>query len=242
MHRNHWPTEQSCALLQSRFRSIGTYINDIGIIVAQHCDRYVRQRLGAGKHFVSIEKTVRESQAVKGRLLHYFAVDDSCKEKKESKQDSWCGFHNDHGTLTGLVSASYFAEGAQNALPNSPDKTAGLYVARTAGGEPEKVDIPADCLAFQIGEAAQIASGGILRATPHAVSAASNRHISRVTLAVFLQPNPWDALPMPPLTEHDHQRALETIWRVPELRERYSPADTFHDFALRTFKAYHKPA
>jgi isopenicillin N synthase-like dioxygenase len=44
----------------------------------------------------------------------------------------------------------------------------GLYV-RNRKSELIKVTIPADCIAFQIGETAQIHSGGILQATPHAV-------------------------------------------------------------------------
>lgn len=49
-----------------------------------------------------------------------------------------------------------------------PDPNAGLY-ARSRSGDLVKVSIPQDYLAFQIGETAQIQSGGILQATPHCV-------------------------------------------------------------------------
>jgi isopenicillin N synthase-like dioxygenase len=44
-------------------------------------------------------------------------------------------------------------------------------------------------LAFQIGEASQIASGGFLVATPHLVRGSSYPNLSRNTFAVFMQPN-----------------------------------------------------
>jgi isopenicillin N synthase-like dioxygenase len=52
-----------------------------------------------------------------------------------------------------------------------------------------KVNIPQDCLAFQIGEAAQVASRSLLIATPHLVRGAHVENVSRNTFAVFLQPN-----------------------------------------------------
>ena len=50
----------------------------------------------------------------------------------------------------------------------------GLYI-RTRKSELIKVNIPSDCLAFQIGETAQIHSGGILQATPHSVKGESSK-------------------------------------------------------------------
>lgn len=56
-----------------------------------------------------------------------------------------------------------------SALPTvvpSPSPASGLYI-RNRGGDLTKVSIPQDCLAFQTGEALEIATGGKLRATPH---------------------------------------------------------------------------
>ncbi len=50
-----------------------------------------------------------------------------------------------------------------------------------------KVSIPEDCIAFQIGEAAQIASNGKLVATPHLVRGVCQEHLARNTFAVFMQ-------------------------------------------------------
>jgi len=50
-------------------------------------------------------------------------------------------------------------------IPN-PDPNSGLYVI-SRNGKQVKVAFPKDHLAFQIGETAQIHSGGLLQATPH---------------------------------------------------------------------------
>lgn len=71
--------------------------------------------------------------------------------------------------------------------PPSPES--GLYI-KTRGGELTKVAIPADCLAFQTGEALELATNGQLRATPHCVRAGHGpNHVSRETFALFMQPD-----------------------------------------------------
>jgi isopenicillin N synthase-like dioxygenase len=73
----------------------------------------------------------------------------------------------------------------------SPSPKAGLYI-KTRGGALTKVTIPGDCLAFQTGEALQIATGGKLMATPHCVRVVSgegSEGVSRETFVVFMQPN-----------------------------------------------------
>lgn len=73
----------------------------------------------------------------------------------------------------------------------SPSPTSGLYI-RNRGGDLIKVSIPTDCLAFQTGEALELATGGKLRATPHCVRVGSGQgadQISRETFALFMQPD-----------------------------------------------------
>ncbi|KAG6891394.1 hypothetical protein C0992_007617 [Termitomyces sp. T32_za158] len=89
--------------------------------------------------------------------------------------------------------AMYLQEGddLEPTIVPSPSLASGLYI-RTRGGDLTKVSIPPDCLAFQTGEALEIATGGKLRATPHCVRAGgklSAQKISRETFALFLQPN-----------------------------------------------------
>ena len=57
-----------------------------------------------------------------------------------------------------------------------------------------RVKLDRDAIAFQVGEALQVASGGALRATPHCVvapSTAEAQRLTRCTFALFMQPK-WD--------------------------------------------------
>ena len=73
---------------------------------------------------------------------------------------------------------------------DAPSATSGLYI-RTRGGELTKVSIPPDCLAFQTGEALELATNGRLRATPHCVRVGNpgSEKVSRETFALFMQPD-----------------------------------------------------
>ena len=97
-----------------------------------------------------------------------------------------CGWHNDHGSLTGVVPALYFKDG-KVIKEGSPDPQAGLYV-KSRQGQTHKVVAPPNSLLFQIGETAQIHSGEY-QATPHAVRGANIAGISRTAFARFMEPN-----------------------------------------------------
>ncbi|KAJ1334376.1 hypothetical protein BSLG_007531 [Batrachochytrium salamandrivorans] len=145
-----------------------------------------------------VEVAISESDTIKARLLHYFPISeaDAAPTPEGDNLDSWCGLHIDHSMITGLTSAMYFDESngeikeADTTNPKISEAlaTAGLYI-QSRGGEFVQVKIPFDCLAFQIGEAAQIGSHGLLRATPHLVRGAAYPHLARNTFAVFMQPN-----------------------------------------------------
>ncbi len=117
-------------------------------------------------------------------------------DEKSSPADSdfasWCGWHNDHGSLTGLTSAMYI-DNATGLECSSPHPDNGLYI-RSRQGAVVKAVIPVDCLAFQMGESQQIHSGGVVQATPHCVHATSDPKlgagISRETFALFMEPMP----------------------------------------------------
>lgn len=76
----------------------------------------------------------------------------SSKHNRQEEGD-WCGWHTDHGSLTGLTSALYMK--GDDIVP-SPDPQAGLYIRARQGGEVTQVCIPSDHIAFQMGEAMQV--------------------------------------------------------------------------------------
>lgn len=128
----------------------------------------------------SIAQIITASKANKARLLHYYP------SAASSHADSLCGTHLDHSLLTGLCSAMYLNAAGEPVPPPSPD--AGLYIFPRGGGDAVQVKIPADCLAFQMGEALELLTGGKLAATPHFVSGGSGADdVSRETFAFFLQ-------------------------------------------------------
>jgi hypothetical protein len=151
--------------------------------------------------------------------------------------------HNDHGSLTGLTSAMFLNEEGEEFLNTDPNS--GLYV-RNRRSELIKISIPKDCIAFQIGESAQINSGGVLQATPHAVrgSNASNmKGISREAFAVFMEPN-WDfpmsvPLGISPLSAQSPTATLNLPHGVPSISSRWNPQQNFGDFTKKCLEAYH---
>ena len=67
-----------------------------------------------------------------GRLLHYFPSDPDAPPSSSSGQQQWCGWHYDHGSLTGLTSAMHLD--ARGHPASCPDSQAGLHIKDRAGG------------------------------------------------------------------------------------------------------------
>lgn len=192
---NIWP--ESLPDLQEAFMDLGSLIVDVGLKLAQHCDKYLSNNLNdLPANFM--QSLIDNSITHKGRLLHYFPISfkDAEPTPDGNNMDSWCGIHLDHSVLTGLTAAMYIDESTpelnQVDLCNGDIKrvldNAGLYI-KDRNNNFTQVRIPSDCLAFQIGESAQIASRGLLVATPHLVRGAAYEKMARNTFAVFMQPN-----------------------------------------------------
>ena len=196
---NVWPSEEDCPGFESAFKVLSRLIVDVGRHLARHCDAYVEEQLSRLSSSIAasvvteshtLARIVTSGHSHKARLLFYFPVAGTPTDEPELSDvsvSSHCGWHNDHGSLTGLTSAVYYdADGIE--VP-CPDPRAGLYV-RARRGDLLRVAIPPDAIAFQIGEAAQIHSGGVLQATPHCVRAPAHAPgVCRATMAVFMQPD-----------------------------------------------------
>lgn len=176
-HPNIWPTDD-LPQLEPAFKSLGQIIVSVGTLVAQQCDKYVKS-LCPTYSDKKLETIITNSLCCKARLLHYFPIEASDPSDDGYNFSNWCGWHNDHGSLTGLTSAM-FMDNDGNVVENV-DTTAGsstapsfnacqtdnwlntgLY-ARSRKSELIKVLIPKDNIGFQIGETAQVHSGGILQ-------------------------------------------------------------------------------
>ena len=97
-----------------------------------------------------------------------------------------------------------------------------------------KITIEADVLGFQIGETAQILSGGILQATPHAVLTDGNLgNLSRNTFAVFMEPRGNYLMKC-----HDEKGAFIEHNGVPSLQKRWKAGITFGEFHRNTINFF----
>jgi len=174
---------------EESFQNLAHLIFKVGCDLATACQPFASFQFTDST--LSLADLIRTSHTTKGRLLHYFPPSPGSLE--DEPIDSWCGFHLDHSLLTGLCPAMLLrcGENGQPDIVSSPSPTSGLYI-RTRGGELVKVSIPKDCLAFQTGEALEIATSGRLLATPHCVRVgafSSADEISRESFALFMQPN-----------------------------------------------------
>jgi len=238
---NIWPSEE-IPEFENHFKALGQLIVSVGKLVAKQCDVYARKQLPGYKEG-RLSRIIETSLSCKARLLHYFPAAtpmDSSSDSKEGDFSSWCGWHNDHGSLTGLTSAMYFDADGEQAVNTDPN--AGLYI-RGRHGELIKAAYPADRLAFQIGETAQIHSGGILQATPHAVRGSSDPTICRDTFAVFMEPN-WDERMDVPegvtVEDAQSQLAAKALPKgVPPLSKRWRPDQDFGAFSEATLASYY---
>ncbi|XP_024523436.1 uncharacterized protein LOC112343704 [Selaginella moellendorffii] len=175
---NLWPGKE-LPDLESSFKKLGSLIVKVGLQLAAHCDKHVSRKGGDAR----LTDMLKNSLCHKGRLLHYYPS--KCSGTKSS---SWCGWHVDHGSLTGLTCAMYTREGREI---DCPDSEAGLYV-RTRSGAIVKATFGKDDIAYQVGEATELMSNGAFHATPHCVRTAQDDPlVERNTFAVFMQPH-WD--------------------------------------------------
>ncbi|KAG8680010.1 hypothetical protein FRC09_018544 [Ceratobasidium sp. 395] len=191
--KNIWPAANESGVegFEEAFKDLGRFVFGIGCQVAGACQSFVSQHLSDLS--VSLEDLIRKGHTSKARLLHYFPpTPDNPLPAEDEPIDSWCGFHLDHSMLTGLCSAIYLQHGSSEPrMVPAPSAQSGLYI-RTRGGDLVKVSIPANALAFQTGEALELATAGRLRATPHCVrvgAAPGAESVSRETFAVFMQPD-----------------------------------------------------
>jgi isopenicillin N synthase-like dioxygenase len=225
-HENVWPT-QAFPELEPAFKSLGREICRVGYLLAKRIDRYIEYH---NRDYVEglYLHSLKNSRQHVGRLLHYFPKQD---------QNEWCGWHNDHCSLTGLCSALFLDEETGEIIDSAKaqDETTGLFIRKRDKSE-VKVMIPPSSLAFQIGETSQIISCGTLQATPHAVRSSGNLgNVSRNTLAVFMEPGPDFEL-------DTYGEDLEQIYiehdDVPSVRGRWTPGIKFSEFHNNTIKQF----
>ena len=245
---NVWPTVE-LPELQTAFKALGRLIVNVGAELSRHIDRYIHAQLPAypADHLHTVITT---SRCAKARLLHYFplkpedasTISSAAVADESMSIDSHCGWHNDHGSLTGLTSAQWRDDATGQQLAASPDPTAGLYVLRR-DGRTVQVTIPPHSLAFQLGECQMIHSGALVQATPHAVRASPLPNLSRQTFAVFMEPEPHYSMSLPAGVAVERLLSAKALVNlptaVPRMERRWKGEDDFGQFTTKTMTAYH---
>ena len=194
-----WPNEEVGDDLRDAFRALSRSFYEMSRHVLRHCDAAVSKSLEAKGYAATSSSgtltavTHERSRLHVGRLLHYYPKDDGPKASDDDA--AWCGWHNDNSVITALAPAIYFddATGARVPAPAG----AGLLAFSRHGDKVRVGSPPANSVLFQIGEAAQILSGGTLIATPHAVAAGEMQGISRESFALFIEPDWEEAMQVP---------------------------------------------
>ncbi|XP_058111563.1 uncharacterized protein LOC131254869 isoform X2 [Magnolia sinica] len=201
---NIWPSN-ALPKLEEAFKALGKLMLDVGLMLAYHCDRYVTKG-DQSCNDESLKQILLRSRCHKARLLYYFPAPQSDCTQDLGTMSSWCGWHTDFGSLTGLTCGKFTRDGVEIACP---DSAAGLYI-RTRTDQIVKVIFGEDEIAYQIGETTEILSRGRLCATPHCVRAPKGEKalgVERSTFALFMQPD-WDENLHFPTEVHRHQELI----------------------------------
>ena len=173
---NVWPKEIDD--FEAACKDLAKLMVFVGTLIARQCDKFCEREI---ENYAkgTIESIVATGTCHKARALHYFPS----KENNNVDQDNLCGWHLDNSMLTALTRPLY--NGSTGSLESDD---CGLFI-KTRDGTVSSVSIPSDCLAFQTGEALQLYTNELIKATPHCVSSSLGlSHLSRNTLAIFMQP------------------------------------------------------
>ena len=227
-------------------RAAADLVISVGARVAAECDKVVQKSFPGQAPPQQLENVVRKEHHHACRVLHYFARPDAVSgtdaaPADSSVDDDWCGWHNDHCVLTGLLPAGYHTDTSGALVPNPDPQRAGLHIKNRQGQRVHLPPVGPNALLFQIGETAQVLSGGLLKATPHMVAAAATPGISRSTLAVFMEPGADYRMDMPAAADVEQALLCQYLPPgVPLLSGRWQAGINFGDFSRRTFSAYYK--
>ena len=104
----------------------------------------------------------------------------------------------------------------------------------------ERIGIPPNMLAFQLGESTQIHTGGYLEATPHCVVRSdeiAGKNVSRCTFALFMEPDHLEVMKTPDGIPSDNVR-LTKAYKIPQLKDRWENGMFFKDFHQKTIQTY----
>lgn len=149
---NKWPAADKLPGFRDQAVAMGLILKRATVELAKHIDQLASTKC-ADYPTRFLYQAMKDTDKVKARLLYYFPLQSSSSSSNDKaviSEDSWIGWHNDSGFLTALGGDLYVNHDTGSAV-DCPDPAAGLYVCNRRQ-RARRVDLPADCLAVQIGE------------------------------------------------------------------------------------------
>ena len=232
VYDNVWPDEIND--MEKCFTAVAREVYKTGLVLSRHIDNYIKSIYPSYEEKKAFNH-ISTSNFNLGRMLYYYPS----TKTKAGKEENWCGPHNDHGSLTGLLKAGYYEDASGKPVDETFKKT-GLYI-QNRKGEFIKGNYGSSDIAYQIGETLQVISGGLLHATPHLVKKFDDipDKIGRVTMAFFMQPNKDALLNIPEECKFEDIKT-SNIYKVPKIQDRIVENMTFEQFDKKTIEAYYK--
>lgn len=196
--------------LGNAFQELGFCMMEVGLCLARVCDKAI----GGNE----LEQSLLESNAAKGRLIHYHSHFDSIFlqqldiNKRRAKNNNiksleegpclkstacdavhsnlWQQWHYDYGIFTVLTAPFFTTQDSSTCVEcPSPTGNTNLQIYDPNKKRVFMVRAPPESFIVQVGESADIISKGKLRSTLHSVHRPFKfENLSRETFVVFLQP------------------------------------------------------
>ncbi|KAF5454999.1 hypothetical protein F2P56_024619 [Juglans regia] len=248
--------------LGNTFRKLGFIMMDLGLRIAQICDRAIGEQ--------ELEQSLLDSCVAKGRLIHYHSALDNiilneARSKKTAKRlangrrDEKNSIRYQHGLSEGpnldtnaTEPNDLFSVCCDEECP-SPSGHTYLQIFYPNKNNVCMVKVSAESFIIQVGESADIISKGKLRSALHSVSrAAKFESLSRQAFVVFLQPA-WNKTfsisdyPVREILEEETNLSIkernqinQEIQKIlPPLSSRLKDGMTFAEFSRETTKQYY---
>lgn len=223
---NRWPDKEDSRNFKDALKDAGRTMQEVTILVlkaARHAAVSEARSRGVdvGEND-DMKKIIAQSDTFLPLRLTYY-------DANHTREDTLVGgryilpWHVDFNMATAFISAIWVDEARAikgkydikdlfTAQEKNPERGAGLLL-RNAARDVVPASIDEDCILIQLGAYSQLASGGLLRAGPHAVGKLDGEDDEdrgakgRLTLGLFTYA-PWEARMLPP-SEEDRATVLE---------------------------------
>lgn len=219
---NKWPAWQP--EYKESFINCGKVMRDVSLRLSPHIDLYLNS-LGYKSIFYDAIK--KNDLICKGRFLGYFHQDGV-----DYTKENWATAHRDYSVMTALTEPLIIDEDTQQEVKL---EHSGLVI--TAQNQDHMIErLEPDTMLVQLGEVAEIISGGLLTGTPHQVKHfEGSKRLFRGQFVLFMDPLPNTVLEpvrCPPQFVESSKELLPIAYR-------WQPGQTFGNYYANTRNSFY---